>query len=165
MQLDNIFEDLEVQFDFALETSSAKSTFESSNLARVRCQGARTVELIHPLIGSDFIAGMVLGANSFRLFRLASLTQIEFLTLRGIALGAVKTTGLSMRDFLLNASLPSEISWSTIQAVETKRGVVIDVVGELLMINMLGFNTLIGVPVAALSELQIHSVDNLNGEP
>jgi hypothetical protein len=70
-----------------------------------------------------------------------------------------------MRDFLLNASLPSEISWSTIQAVETKRGVVIDVVGELLMINMLGFNTLIGVPVAALSELQIHSVDNLNGEP
>lgn len=162
MQLDNIFEDLEAQFDFALESNTAKSPFETSNLARVRRHDGRTAELVHPVLGEDFIAGMVLGANAFRLYRLAGLSQLEFKTLVGLDLPAVQGTTLSSRGFLKNISLPSAIAWSTLDSVEVKRGVLAELVGDLLLINRLGIENPIGVPISALSDLQIDSVDNRN---
>jgi hypothetical protein len=164
MQLDNIFEDLEAQFDFALESSATKSSFETSNLARVRRHDGRTAELVHPVLGEDFIAGMVLGANAFRLYRLVTLSQLEFKTLVGLDLPAVQCTTLSTRGFLANISLPSAIAWSTLEAVEVKRGVWLDLVGELLLINMLKIDDPIGVPLTSLSDLQIDSVDNRNAD-
>jgi hypothetical protein len=164
MQLDNIFEDLEAQFDFALERRATRSISEMSNLVRLRRHDGRTLELIRPLIGSDFIAGMVLGANAFCLYRLATLIQVEFVTLQGVQLDAIKRTSFSLRDFLINVSLPSEISWSTIHEIDTMRGVVSDIFGELLMINLLGRAIPIGVPASSLAEVQIHTVENLNAD-
>lgn len=164
MQLDNIFEDLEAQFDFALETRVAKSPSQTSNLVRVRSQDARTVEMIRPLIGQDFIAGMVLGAKAFRVYRFAFLSQLEFLTLLGVKLAPIQRTSLSTTGFLENVTLPSAISWSTFGDSDMKAGVLEDLVGELLVVNLLEAQAPLGVPVAALSCLQIDSVDNRDND-
>jgi hypothetical protein len=164
MQLDNIFEDLEAQFGFALETSAAKTPFERSNLVRIRRSDGRSAELVHPLLGDDFIAGMVLGSNLFWLYRLATLSQIEFMTLRGVDLVAIRSASLCIRDFLLNLNFPCEVRWVTHASVEARRGLIIDLVGELALLDTIGADMPIGVPLSSLAELQIISVDNFSAD-
>jgi hypothetical protein len=164
MQLDDIFEDLEAQFGFALEASEAKTPFERSNLVRVRRSDGRTAELVHPLLGDDFIAGMVLGSNVFTLYRLATLSQIEFIALRGVELVAIRTASISVRDFLVNVNLPCEVQWVTSGSPESRRGLMIELVGEVALLNILGRDVAIGVPLSSLAELQIVSVDNFSAD-
>jgi len=164
MQLDNIFEDLEAQFGFALETGATKTPFERSNLVRIRRSDGRSAELVHPLLGDDFIAGMVLGSNIFCLYRMAALLQIEFITLRGVDLAAIRSASLSVRDFLFNLNFPYEVMWVTLSSVETRRGIVIDLVGELALLNIIGTDVPIGVPLSSIAELQIISVDNFSAD-
>jgi len=165
MQLDNIFEDLELQFEAALESSRALAPLEKCNFIRVRSASGLFAELVMPVLGLDFVAGMSLGANNFQVLKLAGATGLEFQELTNIGLPTLRFLEVTLSGFLAKLPLPVEIRWRTITAThpgESARGILTGVEGSIALIHELGARTPIGVPLDALFELRVISVENLS---
>jgi hypothetical protein len=165
MQLDNIFEDLEAQFEHALESSNRESLIEGCNFIRVRRLDSRTVELVMPLIGDDFLSGMALGSNTFELFRFAAITQVEFCRIQAQDLRLLQRASLSLSSFLFRLPSPFEMRWVSASSIEVRRGLAFEVSGDLIFLQTLGSQLTLGVPIASISELSIDSVENLGADP
>jgi hypothetical protein len=162
MQLDDLFEDLEAQFDFALSRSIGASPTTEANLIRVRCLDGRRVELVLPIIGEDFLAGMALGDDVFQLLFLKSIAQVEFCHLNGLDLQKLRTVDQFARDFFDRMTLPVELTWAITGSLERHRGVLTGIRGGLLMMQIIGRELEVGIPLSSLTDITIASVDNLS---
>jgi hypothetical protein len=160
MQLDNFFEDLEAQFEYQLDAARSQSTLEDCNLIRVKRLDGRAVELAMPLLGADFVAGMTLGANDFKIFRFSNLAQINFLKLENANLPKIRVMKMSFSAFLGQVPAPFEITWVTSGSPQVNSGMLIDQMGELLLLQVLHSTNVLGVPVTVVEELGIVSVEN-----
>jgi len=162
MQLDDLFEDLEAQFDFELSRSAGTSPTADANLIRVRCLDGGQVDLVLPIIGEDFLAGMALGDDIFQLLFLESVAQVEFCHLAGLKLQKLRVIDQFAREFFDRMTLPVEMTWTQTGSFERHRGVLTGIQGGLLMIQMLGRELEIGIPMLSLTDITIASVDNLS---
>ena len=160
MQLDRYFEDLEAQFAFARSELGCDAPVCESNFVRVLRYGGITAELAMPILGCDFVAGITLGANVFRIFPFADITQLTFHTLKVERLENLRQLEFELWEYLALLKVPYEIQWTTRGDVVRRHGVVVEVLDRLLRIQITGAEQSISVPVLALAELQIDSVEN-----
>ncbi len=162
MQLDHIFEDLEAQFDAELSASQPNSILDACNLIRVRRADGQMSELILPLLGVDFVAGMRIGFNDFQLLRLASASTLEFHRLKQLDLPTLKLTGINAGKFIRRLPVDLQVRWNSSGSSTLKRGTLVEVIGELLIFEVLGLEHPQGVPISAIEELLVGSVDNFS---
>lgn len=162
MQLDGHLEDFEAQFAFALSESGGVAPLIEANFVRIVCLDGVPVELIMPILGFDFVAGMLLGATAFRILPFVQIRQLTFHTLKGGTLEALRELQSDLREYLDCLSVPFEIQWTTRGDLLRQQGIVVEVLEGLLRIQVPNNEHLIVVPLVVLAELQIDSVENSN---
>lgn len=166
MNLDGIFEDLEAQFDSQLGAANSRQTFDESNLVTVwsRNQGA-VCQLAAAILGVDFVAGMALGTNCFRLIPLVSVRNCEFAALKNANLPKCRFVEIQAAQFLARLPLPFSIQWRTSADAPVRHGNVSDLLGQCLCIEELGSTLLQAVPLHSLEFLELSNVENFGDLP
>jgi hypothetical protein len=160
MELDKFFEDFEAQFDAEIEAAQGGRPLRKCNLVRVFLPLGSYVDLVAAILGSDFIAGMALGGNDWRLVQLSVIDRLVFRKLNNVELPALRLVEHSANTFLEQFPLPLAISWLGQRTPSRKKGVLIGLQGECLLVEMVGAFDLIGVPLASIDILTIDSVEN-----
>jgi hypothetical protein len=162
MNLDSFFEDLEAQIDAEISVVDRPDRLDSTNLVRIFGPDGGFAELVAVLLGEDFIAGMAIRCNDWRLVRLASISRLEFCELQGLKMPRIRFFQGSRLAFLERLPLPLSITWSFSSDAQQQRGVLVDFKGECLIIEVLNSPSPIGVPISRVDSLGIDSVENFD---
>jgi hypothetical protein len=166
MNLEGIFEDLEAQFDAQLGAANSRHAFDESNLVTVWSRDAGTVcQLAAAILGVDFVAGMALGTNCFRLIPLVSVRNCEFATLKDASLPKCRFVEIEAAQFLARLPLPFSIEWRTSADAPLRHGNVSDLLGQCLCVEELGCASVQAVPIHSLEFLELSNVENFGDLP
>lgn len=164
MNLDELFEDLEAQFDGYLADSKRSSGLERSHLMRVWHRGGQITELAAPILGTDFVAGMALGANVFMLIRLEAVAKIALIELTNAEVPNSRLVPLEALDFLERLPLPFSLRWQPIDGNLPGLVTVIDLLGKTLLVESAHPENFQLLPFAAISHLELIDVENFDGQ-
>ena len=164
MTLDELFEDLEAQFDGYLADSKRSSGLERSHLMRVWHRGGQITELAAPILGADFVAGMALGVNVFRLIRLEAVLKIALIELTNADVPKSRHVPLEALDFLKRLPLPFSLRWQPIDGNLPGLVTVIDLVGKTLLVESVHPENFQLLPFAAIGHLELIDVENFDGQ-
>jgi hypothetical protein len=162
MNLDSFFEDLEAQIDAETTVADRPDRLDSTNLVRIYWPDGGYSELVAVLLGEDFIAGMVIGCNEWRLMQLASAARLEFCELPGLEMPTIRFFEGSRLAFLERLPLPLSITWSFAKDAQPQRGILVDLKGECLIVEVLNSVSSVGVPISRVDSLGIDSVENFD---
>jgi hypothetical protein len=165
MNLDDLFEDLEAQFDGYLAADQQKGVFEGSHIMRVWLQNGQITELAAPVLGADFVAGMALGENVFRLIRLASVLKIVLIEVPKSGVPESRYVAVSASEFLERLTLPFSVRWQSFDDHLTRTMVVLDVLGQTLVVESAKPDAFQLVPLAAVAHLEFIDVENFDRQP
>jgi hypothetical protein len=157
-----LFEDLEAQFDGYLTAGKQRGVFERSHLMRVWHQNGQSTELAAPILGPDFVAGMALGENVFRLIRLASVMRITLIELANSGVPESRYVTVPASEFLERLPLPFSIRWQPFDDALTRAVVVLDVLGQALVVESPKADHFQLVPLAAVAHLDFIDVENFD---
>jgi hypothetical protein len=160
MNLDSIFEDFEALIDAEAAASNAVGIIDETTLIRVHWLAGGFVDLVAPLLGQDFVAGMAIGGNDWQLVRLEAVERIVFRKINGGNLPRLRVFEETRQIFLERLPLPLAVSWSTQGEGFRARGILIEKSGSCLIIQVLGSIEPVGVPLASITALRIDSVEN-----
>lgn len=164
MHIEDIFEDLEANFAAASEKSQSEDFFPKSRSIRITTKSMVTKELIAPMIGLEFVAGLDLISPIWHMFSMASLSQVVFLEDSDLSLPTLRRNEIDLRSFLEKLPTPSQIRWRVNGAEDyLSTGTLHGVAQGLLFIFLAGRSQEVSVPISAIEQLSIESVDNLNG--
>ena len=164
MNLDNLFEDLEAQFDGYVAASQQRGVLEVSHVMRVWHQGEQITELAAPILGSDFVAGMALGENVFRLIRLVTVSKISLIRLPGADVPACRMVPLAVSEFLERLPLPFSIRWQPIGDKSPEKFVVLDLLGQSLLVETVQIDEILVLPLDGMAHLELADVENFDSQ-
>jgi hypothetical protein len=164
MNLDNVFEDLEAQFAGYLAGAEPRDLLERSHLMRAWQNGDRITDLAAPILGIDFVAGMVLGENVFRLIRLDSVLRIALRELPNSGVPKSRYAPVSASEFLERLTLPFSVRWQPIGDPMWQVMVVLDLLGQTLVVESVKPDDYQLVPLAAIAQLELFDVENFDKE-
>jgi hypothetical protein len=164
MNLDNVFEDLEAQFDGYLADVQRRDLLERSHLMRVWQHRDRITDLAAPILGTDFVAGMVLGENVFRLIRLESVVRIALRELPNSGVPESRFAPVSASEFLERLTLPVNVRWQPVGGEIWVVMVVLDLLGQTLVVESVKPDDYQLVPLAAIAQLELFDVENFDRE-
>lgn len=164
MNLDELFEDLEAQFDGYLADSKRGSDLERSHLMRVWHRGGQITELAAPILGADFVAGMALGANVFRLIRLVAVSKIALIELTNADVPKSRHVPLAALEFLERLPLPFSLRWQPLQGDLPGIVTVLDLIGETLLVESNHPENFQILPFSAIAHLELIDVENFGGQ-
>lgn len=164
MNLDGLFEDLEAQFDGYLSDSKRSSRLERSHLMRVWHRGGQISELAAPILGSDFVAGMALGANVFRLIRLEAVLKIALIELTNSDVPKCRHVSLGALEFLERLPLPLILRWQPLDDRMPGVVTVLDLVGSALLVESMHPEDFQLLPFSAIAHLELIDVENFDGQ-
>ena len=164
MNLDDLFEDLEAQFDGYLSDSKRSSGLERSHLMRVWHRGGQISELAAPILGSDFVAGMALGANVFRLIRLEAVLKIALIELTNSDVPKSRHVPLEALEFLERLPLPFSLRWQPLDDKMPGLVTVLDLVGKALLVESMHPENFQLLPFSAIAHLELIDVENFDGQ-
>lgn len=162
VNLDELFEDLEAQFDGYLANSKRGSGLERSHLMRVWHRGGQITELAAPILGADFVAGMALGVNVFRLIRLEAVVKIALIELTNAKVPKSRYVPLDALDFLERLPLPFSLRWQPIDGNLPGLVTVIDLLGKTLLVESAHPENFQLLPFAAIAHLELTDVENFD---
>jgi len=162
MDLDSFFEDIEAKLEAESLSQGAQDALERANLLRFYWAEGGFIDLIAVLLGEDFVAGMALGQNDWRLIRLDAADRVEFSVITGVDIPAVRFFDGTRRAFLGRLPLPLSVTWRFGSVSQQRRGILVDVKGECLVIEVVGSVSPIGVSLVRVETLGIDSVENFN---
>lgn len=162
MNLDDLFEDLEAQFDGYLAADQQRGAFERSHLMRVWHQNGQSTELAAPILGRDFVAGMALGENVFRLIRLVSVLKITLIEMPNSGVPESRYVTVSASEFLERLTLPFSVRWQPFDDELPRAMVVLDVLGQTLVVESAKPDYFQLVPLAAVAHLEFIDVENFD---
>jgi hypothetical protein len=162
MNLDGIFEDLEAQFDGYLSANQQRGVLERSHVMRVWHHRGQISELAAPILGADFVAGMALGENIFRLIRLASVLRIGLTELPNSGVPESRYVSVSASEFLDRLTLPFSIRCQPFEDELAKSMVVLDLLGQTLVVESVKPDDFQLVPLAAIEFLEFIDVENFD---
>jgi len=166
MNLDSVFEDLEAQFA-AQDQSSAEPSRQTqrfawleSNLVLVQlgAEGTHQHRLIAPMIGADFVAGLLPTQNQWLMIPTCSITRLTFETQANLP--AVRLLEVGATDFLNQLQICSDVFWRRAHDLTESAGWLLDARDGLLMLAEAGCDQPFGVPLARLSTLRFSTVEN-----
>lgn len=164
MNLDDVFEDLEAEFEGYLAASRPKVVVERSHLLRVWHLREQITELAAPILGADFVAGMALGTNVFRLIRLESVLKITLLELVNSDVPHVRKIPLRATEFFDRLPLPFSVRMQTAGTGSFALFVVIDLLGEMLLVESAEDGVIQLLPLVSIAVIDLIDVDNFDNK-
>jgi len=165
MHIEDIFEDLEAQFAAAGQTRVRDSITNGPQAIEVNTHSMVPKELIAPILGSDFLAGLDAVSPIWHIFPMRSVTKVHFHAETEQNLPKLRNFAIDFIGFLNSIPTPCSIRWRIAGSDSFIRvGQLHTVTGSLLFIYLRDAKRPIAVPIQALQMLSIESVDNLNGD-
>lgn len=164
MNLDDLFEDLEAQFDGYLAAAKPSGGLERCHLMRIWHGGGQLTELAAPILGHDFVAGMALGVNVFRLIRLEAVSRISLVELANSDVPAGRHVPLETAEFLERLPLPFSVHWQPIGGHLPEIVTVIDLLGQALLVESGKSSNCQLLPLAAMAHLDFIDVENFDSQ-
>jgi hypothetical protein len=165
MHIEDIFEDLEAQFAAASQPRMRDSITDGARAIEVNTAGMVPKELIAPILGADFLAGLDSVSPIWHIFPMRSVTKVIFHSQAEKTLPKLRNFAIDFIGFLNSIPTPCSIRWRIAGADSFIRvGQLHTVTGSLLFIYLNNDKRPIAVPIQALQMLSIESVDNLNGD-
>lgn len=170
MHIEDIFEDLEAQFAAAGEQVNRDSFTAAARAIEIKTDAMVPGELIAPIIGVDFIAGLDTLHPIWHIFPMKIIHRVIFYSEGDSQLPKLRNFSLDFSSFLQTLPTPCSIRWRVAGSNDFLRvGQLHNASANLLFIypdGQTGGKPIrpIAVPVAALNQLSIEAVDNLNGD-
>lgn len=162
MNLDNLFEDLEAQFDGLLAGTKPKTVLEGSHLMRVWHRREQITQLAAPILGFDFVAGMVLGENSFRLIRLDTVQRIALQRLPKSGVPECRLVSVSALEFMERLPLPFSVRWQTLDDCLWSVATVMDLFGQTFAVEHQKSGGHQLLPIVSIAQLELFDVENFD---
>jgi hypothetical protein len=165
MHIEDIFEDLEAQFAAVSQPRLRDSITERARAIEVNTASMVPKELIAPILGTDFLAGLDAVSPIWHIFPMRSVTKVLFLAQAEQNLPKLRNFTIDFIGFLNSIPTPCSIRWRIAGSDSFIRvGQLHTVTGSLLFIYLKNSKRPIAVPIQALQMLSIESVDNFNGD-
>lgn len=165
MHIEDIFEDLEAQFDASLQKNQRDVYTDNVRAIEVQTAYHTNYELVAPIIGSEFIAGLDSLRPIWHIYPTRSVRKITLHTEVEESLPKLRSVHAKLDTFLKSLPLPCGIRWRFAGSDEyLHQGTLHSIANSLLFIYVSGSSLPIAVPILALGQLSIESVDNLNGD-
>ena len=165
MHIEDIFEDLEAQFAAVSQPRLRDSITEGARALEVNTASMVPKELIAPILGTDFLAGLDAVSPIWHIFPMRSVTKVLFLAEAEQNLPKMRNFTIDFIGFLNSIPTPCSIRWRIAGSDSFVRvGQLHTVTGSLLFIYLKNAKRPIAVPIQALQMLSIESVDNFNGD-
>lgn len=165
MHIEDIFEDLEAQFAAVSQSRVRDSITDGARAVEVNTADLVPKELIAPILGTDFLAGLDSLAPIWHIFPMRAVTKVLFHAEAEQDLPKLRNFAIDFIGFLNSIPTPCSIRWRIAGSDSFIRvGQLHTVTGSLLFIYLKNAKRPIAVPIQALQVLSIESVDNLNGE-
>jgi hypothetical protein len=165
MHIEDIFEDLEAHFAAANLAPIQQSLTDNTRAIEVITSTLIPKELIAPIVGADFFAGLDSLAPIWHIIPMTSVNKVLFHQLNDTSLPSLRNFRIDLIGFLNAIPKPSSIRWRLSGPDSIIRmGQLHAVTGSLLFIYQIDAKRPFAVPIQALQSLSIESVDNLNGD-
>lgn len=160
MQIDDLFEDLEAQFEAAENTPAAQLINGKARVALVQDLDLAKHHLVAPVIGLDYVAGLdeklpIWNLLSFQNVRSLSLSQGD-----EASLPRARVSDNLLAACLKNMKTPMAAEWKGMGDGAFRPVNIIQVSESMLVLAADNESGLIGVPICRLAHLRILSVDN-----
>lgn len=161
MHIEDIFEDLEAQFEAEANQGSNHLAHLEVKIIEVRTKTLR-MKLIAPIIGVDFIAGLDLDRPTWHIFSTRYISEVVFLEAQDESLPRVRQIDETIGIFLTHLPLPGLMRWRTFDNPDfQKTGAVRGSSDGFLLTHQGAAAKEIYVPILSLAQLSIDSiVDN-----
>lgn len=165
MHIEDIFEDLEAQFDAAMQKSQRDSFTQNIRALEINTITQMKKDLIAPIIGNQFLAGLDSVSPVWHVYPMRVIRNVTFHSEIDESLPKLRTLSVSLERFIDSIPKPCSIRWRVAFAEDfLHTGQLHSATSSLLFIYTIGSVRPIAVPIAALEQLIIESVDNLNGD-
>lgn len=167
MDFDPLFEDLEARF-----TASQKSTefsfslkvIEPATRLEVVLTDSQRIQLIAPVLGQDFAAGLHPAAPIWNIVPLRAIRHLDFVFDDQSSLPGVQFQKFSLIQYLELLPLPTQCTFRlTGQDSSLTETTLVGVGHDLLFIQSQHQDSLTGIPVAQLLQLSMGPVHNSHG--
>lgn len=170
MHIEDIFEDLEAQFAASSEQKPRDSFTDNARAIELKTASLMPRELIAPIIGVDFMAGLDAINPIWHIFPMRTIHKVIFHSGGDLQLPKLRNFALDFASFIQTLPTPCSVRWRVSGNDDFLRsGQLHTATANLLFIYLPGNQgesapRPIAVPIAALEQLSIESVDNLNGD-
>ena len=165
MHIEDIFEDLEAQFAAASQVQQRDSFTANAKAIEINTSNHTPRELIAPIIGTDFMAGMDVVSPIWHFFPMRTIHRVVFHTDGEVELPKLRNFSLDLAGIIQTLPTPCAIRWRVSGPDDFLRsGQLHNATANLLFIYVNSQQRPIAVPIATLEQLSIESVDNLNGD-
>ena len=165
MHIEDIFEDFEAQFAAASETQKRDSFTANVRVIEIKTSSHPSRELIAPIIGTDFIAGMDIHLPIWHFFPMRTIQRVIFHTDGDGDLPKLRNFALDFAGIIQTLPTPCAVTWRLGGLDDFLRsGQLHNATANLLFIYANSQHRPIAVPIAAMDQLSIESVDNFNGD-
>jgi hypothetical protein len=165
MHIEDIFEDLEAQFAAASETMPRDSFSAGAKAIELKTASIMPRELIAPIIGVDFMAGLDAVHPIWHLFPMRTIQRVVFHFEEDPQLPMLRNVNIDFANFIQTLPTPCSIRWRIGGNEDFVRiGQLHSTSANLIFIYTKSQTRPLAVPIAALEQLSIESVDNINGD-
>jgi hypothetical protein len=165
MHIEDIFEDLEAQFAAASQVQKRDSFTANAKAIEIKTSNQNPWELIAPIVGIDFVAGMDTVSPIWHFFPMRVIHRMVFHTDVEVELPNLRNFALDFSGIIQTLPTPCAIRWRVSGPDDFLRsGQLHNATANLLFAYTNSQQRPIAVPIAAIDQLSIESVDNLNGD-
>ncbi len=165
MHIEDIFEDLEAQFEAGLQKSQRDSFTGNTRALEIQTFSLMSKELIAPILGKEFLAGLDSVAPIWHIYPTKVIRKITLHDELDESLPRLRNLSVDLETFLGTLPMPCAIRWRMAGEEDyLTPGTLHSISRNLMFIYVSGSRRPIAVPIAALGQLIIESVDNLNGD-
>jgi hypothetical protein len=165
MHIEDIFEDLEAQFAAASELRARDSVTAGARAIELKTASLMPRELIAPIIGVDFMAGLDAVHPIWHIFPMRTIQRVAFHIEGDPQLPKLRNFNIDFANFIQTLPKPCSIRWRVGGTEDFVRsGQLHTATPNLLFIYAKSETRPLAVPISALEQLSIESVDNLNGD-
>ncbi len=161
MNFDHLFEDLEAQFEAGLATEQASLGLSTKKLAQVDLLDGSSRVFVAPVLGFDFIAGLLIGEVAWQLVPFVAFVRLTFLDSESSGLPPLRRLDLGLIGFLERLPRPAHLKWRLLASDQIRLGQLIELEGNLLALQVSGSPEVTFHPVAAFQSLEVMAVENL----
>lgn len=159
MHIEDIFEDLEAQFDSVTKKDTNHPFHFQARIIDIKTMNF-SLKLIAPIIGPDFMAGLDLEKPIWHIFSTRCISEVHFLDAQDQTLPLLRHLAEPMETFLQHIPLPGLMRWRTFDNPElVQLGAVRGTSGGFLMTHQGPEAQQICVPILSLAQLSIDSVE------
>lgn len=164
MHIEDIFEDLEAQFYAAMQKSQRNSYTDDVRAIEIHLANNVKKELVAPILGKNFVAGLDALSPIWHFFPVNFVQKITLHSDLEETLPKLRNLAIDLESLLKSLPFPSQIRWRlALNDEHLSQGVMTSISNGLIYISSVGAPRPMAVPVLALSQLSVESVDNLNG--